>query len=538
MGTARIFAAFIALIAATASAQGTVDYQPGFHQALRWDIPLSTLTTFRIRVPVARAGGKLKLSFRAGDSAMTLSSVNVARAGVNGALAGPATAVKFNGQNVISTGPRARVTSDPVAFQVARGEELYVSFSAVGSVSTSAILAFPKSYAWTTAQPTSVTAPPVGSEWYRDVGLATIEVEGPLDRAFVAIGDSITEGYVDGNVWSFTGRHDDVRNSWPAVAERIVGVPFANAAVSGQGLDAALLNLDAEVKVLQNITDCALLIGTNDLVAYTNAQIEAKLALLISRLQPFCRVWVGTLLPKEDRGDGQYAAVVQSRLQVNSWIRAGNGAAGVIDFEPVLADGADINSFGPGYNADAVHPSILGLKKLGEFAAAWFGAPQVTNRVFGSGPTAGGTQVTISGTGFRPGLKVYFDGAPATITGSTATQIRLSTPAHAFGSVEVEIRNADGTSLKVADAFRYDPEGIVAKPTLQPLVVAEKREQAVSAEVTQPVEAPVAQEEEAPRGEETAGCSTGMGGGPGLSVLAAISMFVANRRRRGVELGR
>src|ERR671920_341459 len=42
-------------------------FQPGFHQALRWSESFGSATTFRLKVPVGRAGGKLRLSFRAGD---------------------------------------------------------------------------------------------------------------------------------------------------------------------------------------------------------------------------------------------------------------------------------------------------------------------------------------------------------------------------------------------------------------------------------------------------------------------------------------
>jgi len=45
-----------------------------------------------------------------------------------------------------------------------------------------------------------------------------------------------------------------------------------------------------------------------------------------------------------------------------------------------------------------------------------------------SGPVTGGTAVTITGTGFRPGLIVTFDGRPASILSVTPTSIVCVTP--------------------------------------------------------------------------------------------------------------
>ena len=47
-------------------------FQPGFHQALRWSHNVSSVTTFRMRIPVARTGGRIKVAFRSGDGTLTL----------------------------------------------------------------------------------------------------------------------------------------------------------------------------------------------------------------------------------------------------------------------------------------------------------------------------------------------------------------------------------------------------------------------------------------------------------------------------------
>jgi len=72
-----------------------------------------------------------------------------------------------------------------------------------------------------------------------------------------------------------------------------------------------------------------------------------------------------------------------------------------------------------------------------------------------SGPVTGGTKVTITGTGFSAATGVTFGG----IAGSefrivSDTEIRVSTPAHAVGTVDVVIQSSSG-SATVEDGFTY-----------------------------------------------------------------------------------
>src|SRR5260370_1428986 len=51
-------------------------FQPGFHQALRSRVQTSELTTFRFKVPVARAGPRVRFAFLAGQEGLTLFRTN------------------------------------------------------------------------------------------------------------------------------------------------------------------------------------------------------------------------------------------------------------------------------------------------------------------------------------------------------------------------------------------------------------------------------------------------------------------------------
>ncbi|WPB78760.1 SGNH/GDSL hydrolase family protein [Archangium violaceum] len=325
-------------------------FQPGFHLALRWSHSVGGLTTFRLRVPVNRAGQRLRLAFRSGEGPLVLRRVSVAHAGNEGSLASAPVPVAFSGAPGLSVATRTRVVSDPVSLPIHFGDELAVSFEVEGSLAASAIELLPgsamRSGAWA-----NVEGPLGGTAWAVPVGLATVEVEGPPARAFVALGDSITEGYIDG--------HDDIRDTWAFRAGAQLGVPIVNAGVSGQGFYDGLRMLDGEALVLSGITDCIVLLGTNDLSGVPDSKLLADMERLTERLKPFCRTWTGTLLPKEHANNGKYEQVKASRLVMNAWIRE-HRRPDVIDFEAVTHAPDNVHHFLDGLDVDGIHPSAAG----------------------------------------------------------------------------------------------------------------------------------------------------------------------------------
>jgi len=111
----------------------------------------------------------------------------------------------------------------------------------------------------------------------------------------------------------------------------------------------------------------------------------------------------------------------------------GAGASTVIVTNPDGQSGASANGFT--YVAPA--PSVLGV------------APT-------SGPTAGGTVLTISGSAFASGASVTIGGIPATgVTVPSATSITATAPAHGAGTVGVTVTNPDAQSGSLASGFTY-----------------------------------------------------------------------------------
>jgi len=96
-------------------------------------------------------------------------------------------------------------------------------------------------------------------------------------------------------------------------------------------------------------------------------------------------------------------------------------------------------------------------------------APRVSALSPGSGPTSGGTVVTITGSDFTGASAVSFGATPATtFTVVSATQITATSPAQAVGSVDVRVTTAAGTSANTAaDDFSYTQSSTTpATPTI------------------------------------------------------------------------
>jgi len=105
--------------------------------------------------------------------------------------------------------------------------------------------------------------------------------------------------------------------------------------------------------------------------------------------------------------------------------------------------------------------SLLGLLGLCAASAGCDGPTQpssisVTAVSPGTGSILGGTQVTISGAGFKAGATVQFGGVTAVATAASSTTINATAPAHADGVVTVVVTNPDGKSGSRALGYTYE----------------------------------------------------------------------------------
>jgi hypothetical protein len=85
-----------------------------------------------------------------------------------------------------------------------------------------------------------------------------------------------------------------------------------------------------------------------------------------------------------------------------------------------------------------------------------YSAPTVTGVAPASGPAAGGTAVTITGTAFRTGATVTIGGTAATsVVVVSATSITAATPAHAAGAADVVVTNSDTQAGTLSSGFTF-----------------------------------------------------------------------------------
>ncbi len=336
-------------------------FQPGFFQNLRASRKTHGRVTLRYRIPVTRSGERIQIVVAAGNSSLVIHQATVGRDGGNGSLDGKARQLRFADQPQVTVPSLQRVASDPLSFEVDAPEDLVISLDVDGGVRASLIDAFPGSFiapegqAWHTHL---VGAAPQERLW----GLTAVLVEADEAPVFLAVGDSITEGYVSGD--------DDVRHAWPHLAAVQAQVPVVNGAVSGQGVYQANELREAELHWVPGITHCLVMLGTNDLAAIEGPELIRRLGLLFDGLHEKCEVWAGTLVPRE-RADGFDLSVVHARrAQVNAWLRARPPhVARVVDFEAATARPGDVNRFRDGYGYDGIHPSRAGQTAMGDAAA-------------------------------------------------------------------------------------------------------------------------------------------------------------------------
>ena len=69
------------------------------------------------------------------------------------------------------------------------------------------------------------------------------------------------------------------------------------------------------------------------------------------------------------------------------------------------------------------------------------------------GAAAGGTQVTVRGSGFEPGCKVSFNSIPAETTFVDSQTLAVVTPQLLAGTVQFSVQNPDGQVYSLDYAF-------------------------------------------------------------------------------------
>jgi hypothetical protein len=129
----------------------------------------------------------------------------------------------------------------------------------------------------------------------------------------------------------------------------------------------------------------------------------------------------------------------------------------------ILAGGSGLVAVAPAGTPGAIDITVTtpqGTSPTTLKDAYFYGTPQITGVTPSSGSSAGGTTVTITGTGFSPDSTVTFGLQPATsVTVHSSTQISAVSPAANLGVIPVRVTSPAGISdLTPADNFEYDDQ--------------------------------------------------------------------------------
>jgi hypothetical protein len=145
-------------------------------------------------------------------------------------------------------------------------------------------------------------------------------------------------------------------------------------------------------------------------------------------------------------------------------VRFGAGA-GAVEVQGTLVNAFEVSATTPAFAAGAADVTVVnGDGQVSTVADAFTFVPppalaQVNPVTPATGPTAGGTRVTVAGQDFLPGATVELGGVAATdVTFVSATTLTALTPAQGFAvatPVAVTVRNPDGQAGTAAGAFTY-----------------------------------------------------------------------------------
>lgn len=345
-----------------------------------------------IRTSLGGTALRLRLSNLFGTSPLVLGPVRVARHAQGATiLPGSDRAVSFGGRVRVTIPAGGDVLSDAIEMPVAALESLAISLYLPEGASAATVHQVGNQSAYLARGDVTsrIEFEPQGEPDDSRYFLTDVDVAaGPDAAAFVALGDSITDG---------VGSSENANARWPdRLAERLQADPgrshiaVINAGIAGNRIlnDAAapyrgpssLSRLDRDALDKPGVRWLLLLQGGNDISASdllaapeqkaSAGQIIDGMKRLIARARARgIQVWGATLLP---RGNTTFpapptAAALAKREAVNAWIRDSGAFDVVVDFDRIMRDPAHPDRLLPAYDSgDHLHPNDAGYRAMAE----------------------------------------------------------------------------------------------------------------------------------------------------------------------------
>ena len=358
-----------------------------------------------VRVSVGGEKVRLRLSNEFGSDPVTIDKLHVAIAGdtLGTIVEGTDRAVTFGGRESVTLLPGAPALSDPVELEVPPLARLAISsyFKDRAPIQTYHYEATQTALVSPVGDFTDAVTMPEEQRTTSHYFVNAVLVEStPDQRAVVAFGDSITDGYL--STLDADRRYPD------RLAERVLATAgLENVAVVNQGIGGnrllsggrgapALARLDRDVIALPNVSHVILLMGINDIgwassmlapssSAPTAEDVIAAYGQIIERARAEgIKVIGATMTPFEGAFENFpplrafYSPEKEEvRVAVNEWIRTGGAFDGVVDFDAAVRDpdhpsriraefdgGDHLHPGDAGYQAmaDAVDLKLLGLE--------------------------------------------------------------------------------------------------------------------------------------------------------------------------------
>lgn len=166
---------------------------------------------------------------------------------------------------------------------------------------------------------------------------------------------------------------------------------------------------------------------------------------------------ITAVAPNQGTVTGNYQVSITGKnfVKGGTTVTIGNANAGNVTY----VSSSEITATVPAANPGIVTVTVAtkhGTARLANGFTYVDDAPVINNINPNRGSPNGATLVTIQGTNFQPGIKVFFGALEATdVQVARGTQIDCKTPAQAAGVVDTKVVNPDGKSHVLAGSFTY-----------------------------------------------------------------------------------